>query len=307
MLVVVTSLLAIYITTSHSIGISAATSRVDRMGAKLADHQRELRGAVGARNAAMRSLVELRHDNATQRRSVERRVVSIYKSGGSQGVGDIVVRSHSVDHVAVVADVVNTVARADTQALKRYNRTAIRIHALEERLDSLDGRIKALRAAVTRDIHNLRSAQAQARKTVSEARARAREMARVADVPLTPRAVAPEVVATRVAESVSPPSSRPDSASSPGVTQTGTASMYSDQLAGKPTASGEPYDPAAMTAAHPSLPLGTWVSVRGPGGTALVRINDRGPFVAGRIIDLSRAAANAVGLPGIGTVTLTVV
>jgi rare lipoprotein A len=73
----------------------------------------------------------------------------------------------------------------------------------------------------------------------------------------------------------------------------GEASYYHDGLAGRPTASGEAYDPQAMTAAHKTLPLGTRVRVerRDKDLSVTVRINDRGPFVEGRIIDLSRAAA----------------
>ncbi|WP_428409356.1 septal ring lytic transglycosylase RlpA family protein [Hyphococcus sp.] len=85
----------------------------------------------------------------------------------------------------------------------------------------------------------------------------------------------------------------------------GEASYYHRSLAGNPTASGETYDPAAMTAAHNSLDFGAMVTVRrrydedGDGGeTVMVRINDRGPFVKGRIIDLSPAAAKEIGIFG---------
>lgn len=78
----------------------------------------------------------------------------------------------------------------------------------------------------------------------------------------------------------------------------GEASYYNDALSGHPTASGEPYDPTALTAAHRTLPLGTRVRITNlrNGNTVDVRINDRGPFVAGRIIDLSRAAARHLGM-----------
>ncbi len=96
-----------------------------------------------------------------------------------------------------------------------------------------------------------------------------------------------------------------------GATQAGVASYYADSLAGHPTASGEPYDPSEFTAAHRTLPFGTVVEVaRSDGRSVLVRINDRGPFgKKKRIIDLSRAAAQAIGLDrsGIATVTLRVV
>ena len=78
----------------------------------------------------------------------------------------------------------------------------------------------------------------------------------------------------------------------------GEASYYADSLAGNKTASGEPYDKDALTAAHRSLPFGTKVKVTylKTGKSVEVVINDRGPHAKGRIIDLSGAAARAVGL-----------
>ena len=100
---------------------------------------------------------------------------------------------------------------------------------------------------------------------------------------------------------------------SPGWTEQGIASWYGgrDGFEGKPTASGEIYDSSLLTAAHRELPLGSVVDVTNldNGKTVRVRINDRGPFVFGRVIDLSRAAAREIGLigPGVGSVRLTVV
>ncbi|HET9959277.1 MAG TPA: septal ring lytic transglycosylase RlpA family protein [Polyangiaceae bacterium] len=78
----------------------------------------------------------------------------------------------------------------------------------------------------------------------------------------------------------------------------GRVSYYSDSLSGRPTASGEPYQPARFTAAHRSLPFGSVVRVvrEDTGEEVYVRINDRGPFVRGRILDLSGAAARQLGL-----------
>jgi rare lipoprotein A len=85
--------------------------------------------------------------------------------------------------------------------------------------------------------------------------------------------------------------------------QCGVASWYA--LSSR-TASGERMNANAMTAAHKYLPFGTVVKVKNmkTGKTVKVRINDRGPFVRGRIIDLSRAAARQIGLSGIGKVCL---
>ena len=98
-----------------------------------------------------------------------------------------------------------------------------------------------------------------------------------------------------------------------GWTEEGIASWYGgrDGFEGKPTASGEIYDSSLLTAAHRELPLGTVVDVTNLDNdrTVRVRINDRGPFIAGRVIDLSRAAAGEIGLlgPGTGPVRITVV
>jgi peptidoglycan lytic transglycosylase len=84
----------------------------------------------------------------------------------------------------------------------------------------------------------------------------------------------------------------------------GIASVYS----GGRTASGEHMNAGAMTAAHRTLPFGTNVTVvnNHNGRSAVVRINDRGPFKRGRIIDLSPAAARAIGVSGLAPVSLTV-
>ncbi|MES2986498.1 MAG: septal ring lytic transglycosylase RlpA family protein [Pseudomonadota bacterium] len=79
---------------------------------------------------------------------------------------------------------------------------------------------------------------------------------------------------------------------------TGTASFYADRFTGKRTANGELYDPEAFTAAHRSLPFGTHVRVTdlASGRSVIVRVNDRGPWGNGRLIDISRAAARELGL-----------
>ncbi|MCP3960871.1 MAG: septal ring lytic transglycosylase RlpA family protein [bacterium] len=85
-------------------------------------------------------------------------------------------------------------------------------------------------------------------------------------------------------------------------TTRGIASWYGEQFHGKPTASGEIYDMHGMTAAHRELPLGTVADVRNleNGRKVRVTINDRGPFVRGRVIDLSYGAAKELGMADVG-------
>ena len=86
--------------------------------------------------------------------------------------------------------------------------------------------------------------------------------------------------------------------------ETGIASVYSDEK----TANGEYAHATALTAAHKTLPFGTMVEVTNTqtGRSVIVRINDRGPYIAGRIIDLTPAGAKAIGSAGLAPVTVTV-
>ena len=91
-----------------------------------------------------------------------------------------------------------------------------------------------------------------------------------------------------------------------GLTESGVASWYGPGFVGRPTASGAPYDPERLTCAHKTLPLGTVVHVTGNGYAVNCLVNDRGPYVAGRVIDMSRAGSRALGYSGIAQVTLEV-
>ena len=107
--------------------------------------------------------------------------------------------------------------------------------------------------------------------------------------------------------SAAEPAVRPAAAT----TESGLASYYADPYHGRPTASGERFNMHELTAAHPRLKFGTMVRVTNTVNrrAVLVRINDRGPFVAGRVIDVSLAAAEELQMvqSGLATVTLEVV
>jgi len=100
----------------------------------------------------------------------------------------------------------------------------------------------------------------------------------------------------------------PSAAASPPA-QKGLASVYSEQLNGKKTASGERYDSSGLTAAHRTLPLGAEIRITNldNGRSVRVRVNDRGPHVQGRIVDLSSRAAAALGIrAGVARVRLEI-
>lgn len=97
-------------------------------------------------------------------------------------------------------------------------------------------------------------------------------------------------------------------ATASGYVEKGKASWYGKKFHGRKTSNGETYNMYAMTAAHKTLPMNSWVRVENldNGKTIKVRINDRGPFVAGRIIDLSYKGAKALGMVGPGTARVRV-
>jgi rare lipoprotein A len=92
--------------------------------------------------------------------------------------------------------------------------------------------------------------------------------------------------------------------SSTKVIQSGRASWYGPGFHGRRTASGETFNTNDLTAAHRTLPFGTKVRVvnKKTGKSVVVRINDRGPYAHGRVIDLSKASAQAIGISGVGSV-----
>ncbi len=113
-----------------------------------------------------------------------------------------------------------------------------------------------------------------------------------------------------IAKIPSPPETEqaPPATSQPTMMETGVASWYGPKFHGKLTASGEVFNQEKFTAAHQTLPWGSRVKVTNlaNGKSVDVRINDRGPFGKGRIIDLSRAAARALGMVGQGITTVRV-
>ena len=124
-----------------------------------------------------------------------------------------------------------------------------------------------------------------------------------------PRNLAPLAIAlVALAGCASRPTAATNAKRPAGGASVGMASYYADKFQGRPTASGERFDNASLTAAHRTLPFGTRVRVTNldNGRSVTVRVNDRGPFVKGRIIDLSVAAAKRIDMIRAGVVRVRV-
>jgi rare lipoprotein A (peptidoglycan hydrolase) len=110
----------------------------------------------------------------------------------------------------------------------------------------------------------------------------------------------------KILQPAGPAQDIPEGFASTGVTFEGIASWYGPGFEGNPTASGQIFDPSLYTAASKELPLGSWLHVSHQGRGVVVLVNDRGPYVEGRILDLSHAAAQAIGITGLGWVKATI-
>ena len=93
-----------------------------------------------------------------------------------------------------------------------------------------------------------------------------------------------------------------------GHTESGEASFYADQFQNQKTASGERYNHSLKTAAHNKIPFGSSVKVtnKNNGKSVVVKVNDRGPFVKGRVIDLSKSAFSSIGNPSSGVINVSI-
>lgn len=275
--------------------VSSASS-IAQLASRLATDVGRLADARADLEQVRDGLRAVRGEHRRLRIEVEGRLVAIYKHGGG---GDALARmagGESMRDVGRSLDAIDLVAEQDARLLKRW-----------QQLDTKRARLLRKRARLEREIDRLEERVQAARERLSAAEARvaqarreAAAMARIQDSPLLPKVGNPEVTAVRAESGVNPSVDQPI-----GFQQSGTASVYHDSFTGEQTANGEFYDPNAFTAAHPSLPFGTWVTVSGEGGSIQVRINDRGPFIGGRIIDLSRAAGDAIGLR-LGPVSVSV-
>ena len=274
--------------------VSSASS-IAQLASRLAADVGRLADARTDLEQVRDDLRAVRSEHRLLRAEVEGRLVAIYKHGGG---GDALARmagGESMRDVGNSLDALDQVAEQDTRLLKRWRQLDTKRTRLLKQRTRLEAEVTRLEKRVQASRERLSAAEAR----VAEARREAAKMALIQDSPLLPKVGNPEVTAVE-AEGGNPSVDQPI-----GFQQAGTASVYHDSFSGEETANGEVYDPNAFTAAHPSLPFGTWVTVSGPGGSIQVRINDRGPFVGGRIIDLSRAAGDAIGL-SLGSVSLSV-
>jgi rare lipoprotein A (peptidoglycan hydrolase) len=211
----------------------------------------------------------------------------------------------------------------DRSLIDAVAKQSAEVQALQARAEAFRGRLKARAAAVFAaqdqarallDVAEQLAAQQQAAEQLARLQAQRQaldEVSATVTAALTPaqtrrsraaaQAQAPLLAVIEAAGADYPRGYTPI-----GTTLTGTASWYGPGFVGSPTASGAPYDPERLTCANKELPLGTVIRVSANGRAVSCLVNDRGPYVGDRILDMSRAGSRALGYDGLAEVVIEV-
>lgn len=299
-----------------------------RLAALHGDRQR-LQGEIDRLSVSISKLEGVIHDHdaaaaAAHERFVAR-AVEAYKSGPATDL-DVLLSADSMADLASVSHAMNRTAELDAESLERLIAARDRAEQAQEQLAEQKQRLLAAQAETDRVSARIQQDLLQRKSHLAELSAEIERLERQAEreAALRRQAEREEARAERQAvadsdqrprESAAPPSpSRPSGPTlalpsrfvSTGVSFEGEASWYGPGFEGNLTASGDVFDSSLHTAASLDLPLGTWLYVEHAGRGVVVLVNDRGPYAGDRVLDLSRAAARAIGITGVGWVEATI-
>jgi rare lipoprotein A (peptidoglycan hydrolase) len=271
------------------------TVRVTAVTAEIGVLETEIHDANAAVNEAREQYVQ--------------RAIEAYKSGSVTRLA-LLLSTDSLGELLTMAEATLTAGEIEDRALEELIAARTAVEAAQARLDE---RKQELLGAQTQ----AQAVSLQIDETIEARRARLGEMTeRIAELEAQARAAAAVSAAAqnidvgaellKILEPAGPSAGIPDGFASTGVTFEGIASWYGPGFEGNHTASGQIFDSSLYTAASKELPLGSWLHVSHQGRGVVVLVNDRGPYIEGRILDLSHAAAQAIGITGLGWVKATI-
>jgi rare lipoprotein A len=265
-------------------------------------HQAQLEAEVSKVSSEI-GVIELSLHDAEQAYEIARaryveRAVEIYKAGSSSKLA-LLLSAQTLDQMFTLADAQIESSAEDTRALDelllaRTEAEAAQgvVDARKQKLLVAKARIDALTNEIESTVSSRRHILRQLTSQISAIEAQAREAASLA--------AHPTKAFLELLQPSGPTPGIPKGFVGTGVTFEGIASWYGPGFEGNHTASGDVFDPSLFTAASKELPLGTWLFVAHGGRGVVVLVNDRGPYVDDRVIDLSQAAAEAIGITGLG-------
>ncbi|MGH2737062.1 MAG: septal ring lytic transglycosylase RlpA family protein [Actinomycetota bacterium] len=312
--------LAAGVTQASATGVDGLRVRAQRVADEVTGLERRLEGlrarkiTVNDRMIALTSQIgrleaDLHDFNAAHEAALEsyvQRAVEAYKDGASGTRIDMLLSTRDVTDLLTVAEAASVAATLDaerladlTAARDRAERTQAGLDGRKQELIAAHSEVEAVTEAIETSLSERRSVLAELSRRIKELERQARREALAQGAGAT--------LSSALSPATGASASLPNGYVSTGVTFGGVASWYGPGFEGNSTANGEIFDPMGMTAASKELPFGTLLYVEFEGRGVVVRINDRGPYIGDRILDLSQGAAQVIGLSGIGWVDATIV
>ena len=293
--------------------IADEVTALERQRASLQVEAKKLDSKIVSVTAEIGVLGTQIHDaNAAVAEARERyieRAIEAYKRGSVTRLA-MLLSADTLGELMTMAEATFSAGEIEGEAVERLEAARIEVEAAQAKLDERKQFLLANQAAAQvladqiSDTIAARSARlGEMTDRIAELEEQAREAALVASAAQNID-VGEELL--KILQPSGPSDDIPNGFASTGVTFEGIASWYGPGFEGNPTASGQIFDPSLYTAASKELPLGSWLHVSHQGRGVVVLVNDRGPYVDGRILDLSHAAAQAIGITGLGWIKATI-
>jgi rare lipoprotein A (peptidoglycan hydrolase) len=273
---------------------------LDGLNAKRARLEQEIASASSAIGLLEleRHHADLAYDEAFNRYIA--RAVEAYKNGGSTDLA-LLLSSQNLSQLYTLAEAQQASADEDSQSLAELaaakdevTRNQTVIDSRKQKLLRAQGEVEAVANEINMALSSRKAIVRRLTAEIAEIERAAREAAALA--------AHPGVALMALLQSSGPSAGIPKGFAGTGVAFEGVASWYGPGFEGNHTASGDVFDSSLYTAASKELPLGSWLYVEHEGRGVVVLVNDRGPYVEDRILDLSEAAAQAIGIGGLGWV-----
>ena len=276
--------------------------------AKLDDRKARLADEIERANADI-GMLELEIHNVTAKLEAARasyvdRAVEAYKSGTTGARLEMFLSTKDLGQMLTLAEASANSAEADRESLDDLLAAQTEAEDAQARVDDRKQELLAAQARLDVVGAEISSAIDERHEVLKKLNGQIEELERLARIEA--RKLAAQ--STNLTSGGGGPAPRlPDGYSSTGVSFEGTASWYGPGFEGNPTASGQIFDSSKYTAASRDLPLGTWLYVTHEGRGVVVLVNDRGPYIDDRVLDLSQAAAETLGITGLGWVRAEIV
>lgn len=279
--------------------VSSLETRLERLSDREVDLDRKIAGVSAEIGTLELELRDREEGSDAARALVVERVVEAYKGSATSDRLALVLSAEDVTDAIEAAEMTGHAAEADAEALEELLAEKEAVEAAQAQVDERKQTLLAAQEEAAVLAEEAAAALAERSRVLEELSAEVKELERQAREAAA-TAERPDEAFLDLLSPAGPAPGIPDDFVSTGVAFEGLASWYGPGFEGNLTASGDVFDSSLYTAASKELPLGTWLYVEYNGRGVVVLVNDRGPYVEPRILDLSRGAAQAIGMEHAG-------